>query len=357
MNEGTKEGRVRRLVLTMAALVIIIAGIRVASPILVPFLLSAFLAILCGGPLSWLRRKGVPKVFALFIVIAALTSLGLVLAVLVGTSVEDFSRSLPAYQSRLNEQKAAVLEWAARFGIEVSDRGLLDAFDPGAVMKLVARLLAGLGGALTNAFLILLTVTFVLLEAASFPKKLRAAMGDPDRTFGMIDRFLSSVQRYMAIKSATSLATGVAVAVWLAILGIDYPVLWGLLAFLLNYIPNIGSILAAVPAVLLAMLQLGAGPALLAAFGYLVVNIVIGSVIEPRVMGRGLGLSTLVVFLSLVFWGWMLGPVGMLLSVPLTMTLKIGLDSNEGTRGIAVFLGPETPAGNVSRTSEQDSER
>jgi predicted PurR-regulated permease PerM len=118
--------------------------------------------------------------------------------------------------------------------------------------------------------------------------------------------------------------------------------LWGLLALLLNYIPNIGSILASVPAILLALIQLGVGKAVIVLVGYLVINIIIGNVLEPKIMGRGLGLSTLVVFLSLVFWGWVFGPVGMLLSVPLTMTVKIALDSNEDTRWISTLLGSET---------------
>jgi len=150
------------------------------------------------------------------------------------------------------------------------------------------------------------------------------------------------VQRYMAIKTWMSLMTGCVVALWLYIIGVDYPLLWGLLAFLLNYVPNIGSIIAAVPAVLLALIQLGGGSAILAGAGYLVVNMAIGNFLEPRVMGKGLGLSTLVVFISLVFWGWVFGPVGMLLSVPLTMTIKIALDSNEETRWASVLLGSET---------------
>lgn len=343
MNEGAKRPRGAGILITAAAFVIIVAGMRAAAPILVSILLSSFISVICGPPLFWLRRKGVPNPLALVIVIAAVIAGGMILAVLVGTSLDDFSRELPVYQERIKEQAAAQLAWFRRLGIDVSNRGLLKAFDPGAVMNMVARILTGLGGALTNAFLILLTVIFILLEASSFPGKLRATMADPNRSFKTIDTFLDTVQRYMAIKTIVSLATGITIAAWLAILGVDYPLLWGTLAFLLNYVPNIGSILAAVPAVLLALLQLGAGPALLAASGYLVVNVLIGNVIEPRIMGRGLGLSTLVVFLSLVFWGWVLGPVGMLLSVPLTMTLKIAFGSNEDTRWIAVLLGPEVP--------------
>ncbi len=155
----------------------------------------------------------------------------------------------------------------------------------------------------TNGFLIILTVIFILLETSGFPQKLKGSLRDPEKTFWYFERFIQSVQRYMAIKTWISLGTGVVIALWLTIIGVDYPVLWGLLAFLLNYIPNIGSILAAIPAVLLALIQLGIVSSVLTAIGYLVVNIVFGNIVEPRVMGRGLGLSTLIVFLSLIFWG------------------------------------------------------
>ena len=120
------------------------------------------------------------------------------------------------------------------------------------------------------------------------------------------------------------------------LIGVDYHVLWGLLAFLLNFIPTFGSILAAVPPVLLAIVQLGFGEALMTAALYVAVNVIVGSILEPRFMGKGLDLSSLVVFLSLVFWGWILGPVGMLLSVPLTIMLKIALESSPDTHWAAV---------------------
>jgi predicted PurR-regulated permease PerM len=181
----------------------------------------------------------------------------------------------------------------------------------------------------------------ILLEVSAISAKIRAAFRDPERQFARLDRITENVRRYLAVKTLFSLVTGVAVAVWLGILGVDYALLWGLLAFLLNYIPNIGSIIAAVPALILAFLQMGFGGALITAIGYLLVNVVMGNFIEPRVMGARVGLSTLVVFLSLVFWGWVLGPVGMLLSVPLTMILKIVLEETEETRWIAVLLGPK----------------
>jgi len=289
--------------------------------------------------LFWLQRKRIPTGIALLIVISAVIAIVFGVGVLIGTSLEDFTRSIPAYRERLEEITTTVLSWISRFGIELPEGQVREQFDPGAAMELVAKLLAGLGGVLKNTLLILLTVIFILLEASGVPKKLRAAFG-PDASFKHFEGFRENFNRYLVIKTSISLLTGFTIAVWLVILGVDYPFLWGVVAFLLNYVPTIGSIIAAIPTVLLAAVQLGWVPSMLVAAGYGVVNILYGSVMEPRFMGRGVGLSTLVVFLSLVFWGWILGPVGMLLSVPLTMTAKIALDSDEKTRWMAVLLGP-----------------
>jgi predicted PurR-regulated permease PerM len=337
-----------RLLLTGAAFVVVVAGMRAASELLVPLLLAAFIAIISAPPLFWLKRKGVPNPIAIFIVIAVAIFLGLGVGALVGSSFDDFVNNLPHYQERIRELFGGVPEWFGEIGIDVGGRGAMEAFDPGAAMKLASGILTGLSGALTNGFLIAITVIFILLEASSFPIKLSSCLKDPETSLPYFERFTRDVQRYMAIKTWMSLLTGCVIALWLFVIGVDYPLLWGLLAFLLNYVPNIGSIIAAVPAVLLALVQLGTGSALLTGLGYLVVNMSVGNLLEPRVMGRGLGLSTLVVFLSLVFWGWVFGPVGMLLSVPLTMTIKIALDSSEETQWISVLLGSETEPAAIS---------
>jgi predicted PurR-regulated permease PerM len=233
-------------------------------------------------------------------------------------------------------------------GVQVPADTLSSYFNVSAVMRIAAGMLTGIGNLLTNGFMIILTVIFILLEVLSFPPKFQAALPDPDSQMGQLRSLLKSINRYMGLKTLTSLATGICIAVWLAILGVDFPLLWGLLAFLLNYVPSIGSIIAAIPAVLLALIQLGWGSSALVAIGYVVVNNVIGTVLEPRIMGRGVGLSALVVFVSLVFWGWVLGPVGMFLSVPLTMIVKLILQYNQRTRWIAILLGSETPEGEES---------
>jgi predicted PurR-regulated permease PerM len=207
-------------------------------------------------------------------------------------------------------------------------------------MKYAGLLFNELSTLLANGFLVLLLVVFISLEADGLPAKLRAVYGADCKQIRQLQKFNAGVKHYMSIKTMVSLVTGGLVSVCLLVIGVEYPFMWGMLAFAFNFIPNIGSIIAAVPPVLLAMVQLGPGSSLAVAVCYLVINMVMGNVVEPRVMGKGLGLSTLVVFLSLLFWGWLLGPIGMFLSVVLTMKLKILLDSNEDTQWLALLLGP-----------------
>jgi predicted PurR-regulated permease PerM len=334
-----RESPCGNLPLTLASLVIVVAGMKAAAPLLVPFLLAVFVAIISTPLLFWLERRGLSPTLATAGVVLGLLLLALILSLVLGSSMQDFARDLPGYQQRLQEYVAGLVAALADFGIAVPGGEWMNYLNPGAAIGLVGDVFRGLGGLLANAFLIFLTVTFILAEASTLPEKMRAALRDPEATLASFTGFMENVHRYLAIKTATSAATGLLVWLWLWIIGVDYPVLWGLLAFMLNYVPNIGSIIAAVPAVLLALVQAGPGVAGLAAIGYLVINTGIGSVVEPRFMGRGLGLSSLVVFLSLVFWGWVLGTVGMFLSVPLTMLVKIALDSREETRWIAVLLG------------------
>jgi AI-2 transport protein TqsA len=341
MQNNHKRSSGVNFLFSAGAFVIVVAGMRSAESLLVPFLIAVFVAVICMPSLSWMQKKGIPAALAILIVVVGITLVGTAVTVLVGTSLDDFSRDLPVYQANLQAKAQMFITWFQQTGVTVPEEKVLDMLNPGAAMNLAAKLLTKLGSVFTNAFLILLTVIFILLEASSLSSKLRTISRKSGTSSSHFDSFIQNINRYMAIKTATSLLTGLCVGIWLAILGVNYPLLWGLLAFLLNYVPNIGSIIAAVPAVLLALVQFGIMKSLVAGAGYMVFNIVIGSIIEPRVMGRGLGLSTLVVFLSLVFWGWVLGPVGMLLSVPLTMTVKIALDSSEDTKWIGVLLGSE----------------
>ncbi|MCH9672516.1 MAG: AI-2E family transporter [Gammaproteobacteria bacterium] len=332
--------------MTLAAFIIVVAGMKLAQSIIVPFLLAIFVSIVSAPPLFWFEDRGVPRWIGLILVVAGIVIAAIGLTALVGSSINDFSRDVPIYKERVNQQFGGLVEWVrgTGFALPLTQQEILAYVNPSRILQLAGDVFNGFGGVLTNAFLIFLTAIFILFETASFPIKLHAIMDDPEKSLGQWRQFSENLRRYLAIKSLASLGTGAFICICLWLIGVDYPVLWGMLAFLLNYVPNIGSIIAAVPAVILAFIQLGPVPALWATGAYAVVNIVFGNIIEPRFMGRGLGLSTLVVFLSLVFWGWILGPVGMFLSVPLTMTAKIALDSNAETRWIAILLGPDRAA-------------
>ncbi|MDQ6992894.1 MAG: AI-2E family transporter [Mariprofundus sp.] len=328
------------VLITGAAFVVVVAGMQAAASLLVPFLLAAFIAIICLPPVYSLHARGVSTGFAVLIIGLALVLTGILIAAFVSSSVADFSGNLPNYQARLQLQTDGLIAWLAGFGLQLDSQLIRDNLSPSAAMGMAGKLLAGLGNALANTFLIVLTVIFLLLEASALPHKW-AIMGEHAPSGDHFRRFISSVNSYLAIKGWVSLATGAIITIWLAILGVDYPLLWGLVAFLFNFVPNIGSIIAAIPAVLLALIQLGPATALAAGLGYVAVNIIMGNVIEPRYLGRGVGLSTLVVFLSLVFWGWILGPVGMLLSVPLTMIVKLALEAGDDTHWLGILLGPD----------------
>ena len=345
-----------RVLVIVAALVIIIGGINQAQSVLVSFLVAVFLAVIGTPPVLWLERKRIPSVVAVLLVVAGMVAILLIIGAVVGASLNSFYAELPVYQARLEEQVSIFQSFLATKGIRGMDKILRGYVNPGAVMSLTAHMLAELGLALSNMVLILLTVAFILFEASSFPIKLRAVLGHSQQTFPQVTRFVGDITRYVVIKTLISLATGILIAIWLSILGVDFPVLWGFLAFLLNYVPKVGSMVAAVPAVLLALIQLGMGHAALAAAGYMAVNFMLDDVIQPRFMGRSLGLSTLVIFISLIFWGSLLGPIGMLLCIPLTMTLKFACESSEETRWIAVLLGREPSAENIPPMSNKDAE-
>lgn len=344
-----------RYLVVAAAFVIVVAGMRAAEQLLVPFLLSLFIAVISSPPLVWLKSRGVPTGIAILIIMGVIVGAGVLVGTVVGSSIASFRQDLPHYQARLTALSHVFFSQLQPLGIDMDLTQLRESLNPATALALAGTTLSSFGNMMTNAFLIILTVVFILAEEMRFADKLRQANPDCDNTLRAIKRFTQSVNRYMALKTALSLLTGLIIMAWLWVQGVDYFVLWGLLAFLLNFVPTLGSILAAIPAVLLSLVQLGVGDALITALGFVLVNVVIGNFLEPRIMGRGLDLSPLVVFLSLVFWGWVLGPIGMLLSVPLTMTVKIAAESFEDTRWLGVLLGSGKSAQTAMRQTEASS--
>ncbi len=343
ITEQNSSQRGMRFLISAAALVLIIWGMNQAQLVLSVVLVSGFLAVIGTPPVRWLVTKRVPPAAAVLIVMAGFILILLIVGVLLGLSVRSILASLPLFQDRLLQLALGLKRFMAGFGLAIDAKALLGYVDQDAMVVLGAGALAKLNSLLSGAVLILLTVSFILFEAATFKGKLRAALGDPKAVFPEFHKFVDDVKHFVIIQTGVSLIAGIYAGVWLAVLGVDFAVLFGLLAFVLNYVPNIGSVIAIIPAVLLAFIHFGPGRAGLVLLGYIPVTFIIGNVLQPRLMGKKLELSTLVVFLSLLFWGSLLGVIGMVLCVPFTMALKFGLERSDNTRWIAVLLerGPD----------------
>lgn len=327
-----------KLVIMLGMLVIILAGIRLAADIIVPFILALFIAVVLNPVVQRLVRWRVPRALAISLLVGTIVLVAVLLLAYLGTSLNELARTLPQYRSWLVVPLQNLEPWLERAGIGITVDELIKYIDPNAAMSLVSRLLSQLSSAMSSIFLLLLTVVFMLLEVPQLPAKMQQLMARPAEGMGAIQRALDSVSRYLVLKTAISLVTGLVIWGMLVLMEVRFAFIWGLLAFALNYIPNIGSVLAAIPPIAQVLVFGGFYDALVVLAGYLLINLIFGNILDPRLMGRGLGLSTLVVFLSLIFWGWLLGLVGMLLSVPLTIIVKIALEQTQGGKSIAILL-------------------
>jgi AI-2 transport protein TqsA len=321
-----------------ASLVIVIAGLRLAAGIIVPFLIAVFVAVISLPLQNWLRARKAPGALAVVLTLTADILILVAFGFLVGGAVQGFANQIGTYQERLNAVLQSLDNVLQPLGLHISGDALIQFLKENVLSIFKDAVLRG-ATLLSNIVLIFLTILFVLFEAAGFPAKFEMAMGRSMGNFGRMDKIKGDIQQYLLVKTMISLATGLLVGITLALIGLDFPVLWGLLAFLLNYIPSLGSIIAAVPPIFLSIIQFGSGRVIGVIAVFVVVNVLLGNLVEPHLMGRRLGLSALVVFVSLAFWGWVWGPVGMILSVPLTMIIKIMLENSQNLRWIAVLMG------------------
>ena len=344
MTQDTARRRGLGPVLTAAAVVVVVAGLKAAAPLLGPLLLALFLATLSLPLLRWLLAHSVRPWLAVpatvLANIALLTAFGFALT----GALNGFTKVAPVYLEQLYGMINSGLEGLRERGIDVAARFAGAQIDPGQIVDLAGGILrrsvARVASAVSFITVVVVALIFLLSEMVNFPAKLIRVTGRDAAASRYFIRISRDFQRYLGVKTVVSLATGLVVGLWVWLLGVDFPLLWGLLAFLLNYIPFLGSIVAAVPTVLLTLVQLGSGRALLVALGYLAVNVLVGNLLEPHLMGRRFGLSPLVVFVALVFWAWVLGPLGMILAVPMSMALKIALDYSERWRWLALLVEP-----------------
>ncbi len=331
-----------RFVILVAGGIIIISAIAASASFLVPILLALIFAVLFWPVLVMLQKRGMSSGAALGVVLLGVVVVGILFVLIMAVAMAGFADSIPFYQERLTEQLQTLGQTLQGWGMEPGQLSALSEDRTINIGTILSYVISGVSQLFSYAFIIFFYVIFMLVEATTFQGKIKSAFKDNKHAYGYFAEVMNSMQYYLVIKTRINVVTGLFVGAALWAVGLDFAVLWGFLAFLLNYVPNFGSIIAAIPAVMLAFVQFGVGWQLWVIIGiYLGINLLVGYWLEPKMMGQGLGLSALVVLIAVIFWGWILGPVGLILSVPITVALKIFMASYDGSRWLAVMLGSE----------------
>ncbi len=351
-----------RLLLIAASAVIVLAGMRAAAPVIGPVLIALLITIAWSPGSRWLRKRGLPPTLAALTgIVLGVAALAL-LALLVWSSLAQLQDKLPEYQARVETLRDSVTSLLARLPFDSSRLLSTDALQPGAIVGRAMSVAGGITSTAGNFGILILIMAFMMIEAVRYPQKLYNAtqlqperrkaddsntanntannVSDEDETEPVsgLDGFVASMRSYVVITSIFGLVAGVANTLLLYALGVDFAILWGVLSFLLSFLPNIGFVLALVPPTLLALLQFGVGRAAMVVVGFTIINAVLDNVVKPRFMGESLDLSPAVIVLSLVFWSWLLGPVGALMAVPLSIAVKYLFESYDDVRWLALLM-------------------
>ena len=317
-----------------AAFVIICAGLSAASSVMVPFLLAIFISVAVLPLMRILVLWRVPRGLAILFLVAIFGSILWLLGGVLSNTISSLLTDLPMYRAKFEGVMNEGLAWLKSRGVNTNANNLI-ASNVERIFSSATGILKSTSEIVTKSFLVLLLVIFMLFEAPIFASKFTSFGGSAS---SVVSNFARNLTHYIAIKTVSSIATAAILAPALIYFNVPYISLWLLLAFALNYIPTVGSIIAAIPAILMCLLVNEPSSAVYLAIFYVIINIAIGNFIEPRFLGSGLGISTLVVVLSLIFWGFLLGVGGAFLAVPLTMSIKLALSENKQMRYIAVLL-------------------
>jgi AI-2 transport protein TqsA len=334
-----------RVMLFLAATVVVLVGMRLGSPILSPILFAVVLSLLFSPIYSWLRRHRVPTPLALVLMLAGLTVLFGGIFLLLGVSITRFSGDIGSYTGQLNGQLANFQQLAKSLGLSNVD--IRDAVKPSALTGAIGAVLGGLADFLSDIFLILLITLFLLAEGPAMMSRLRASAGADHPQLKSMMTFGHSVVRQLGLRAIVNLFTAAGVVILLWVLGVDYPLMWGILAFFLSFIPWIGLPIAVAPAVVLALAEYGLDRALLVIAGVVVINVLAENLLSPMLMGRGLSLSPTVLFVGFIFWAWLLGGPGAFLAAPLTIFVALIFQTFPETRWIASLMVVGAPDADV----------
>jgi predicted PurR-regulated permease PerM len=332
------EEKIRNYFFYLACIVVIIAGVKIASEIVIVLFLAIFISSIISTLIKILDKRHIPKLISYLLVLGVFTLISLLLAYIVNISLKDFITNLPTYEEKLQQTIVNIISLAENYGYSIDKKTILDTLNLNSFFGITTNLIGSIGTFLSKFLLIIIGIGFILAESKSFEKKLKILFRKESDKIEHFNLFSNNIQKYFLVKTATSFLTGFLVAITLIFFDISYPILWGVIAMLFNFIPVVGSIIAAIPAILLSFLTSDLNTTLILIVLYLAINIFISNIIEPKFMGKELGLSPLVIFFSLILWGWVLGIVGMFLAVPITMTLKIAFDSNKTTKWISLLM-------------------
>jgi predicted PurR-regulated permease PerM len=356
--DRTEQNPGARFLFILACLVVVVYGLKYAAPVLLPSALAVFLAVLSLPVMIFLQHRRFPAPLAIGVtVLVVVGAFGLVI-LLASQSMSELQARLPRYAVRLQDlQEQWIQGLESTTGLPLGSYVSTNLINPAAVVDLVGSAVGRIAQFVSTTFLVFLIMIFMLGEATVFPAKIRYVFGDDVADEDRLAKVVAEVQTYLGIKTVVSLATGLLLGAWCYVMDLDFPILLGLVAFVLNYVPTVGSIIAGVPAVLFSLILHGTlTHALVVTGGYVVVNTVFGNILEPNLMGRRLGLSTLVVILSLLFWGWAWGPLGALLSVPLTVVVKIWLENTQDLRWVAILLDKAPPKAALASPAGADDD-
>ncbi|GGD45255.1 membrane protein [Malaciobacter pacificus] len=322
----------------LATSIVIIAGLKIASEILVILFLAIFIASILSSLLTFLKNKNIPIFFAYIVSLSILILLSLLLAYVINISLKDFIENLPSYETRINELIVDSIIYIEQTGYKVNKDEILQALNFSSFVGFTTNIIGSIGTFLSKFVLVIIGVAFILAEAKSIQTKLKIIFQNNAQKLQHVNLFSKNIQKYFLVKTFTSFLTGFIITLILMYFNVDYPILWGVIAALFNFVPVVGSIIASVPAIVLALMNLDINSTIYITVLYVIINISISNILEPKLMGKELGLSPLVIFFSLILWGWILGIVGMFLAVPITMTLKIAFDSNSETKWIGIMM-------------------
>ncbi len=326
------------LLLALAGVVVIIYGMRYAASILNPILLALFLVMGISPFIHWLRRKGLPPWATLAVVLVLFVVILLLFLAIAAGSLTQLDDKLPVYKENLSEMTADIQAWFADQGIDIS--GLTSGTaDPDNAIEFSGTLIKGAINALTNIGLMIFIVLFMIGEVFSFPRKLTDKVKLSPNFRRSLDNFGETTRGYLFTKAWLAAIMTVIVAIIYYVFGTDFALLWALLFFVMSFVPNIGFILAVIPPFMVTLLESGFWTAVVVLLLTIIFNTIVDSLMGPHFMSRSVGLSALMCFLSLIIWGWVLGGVGALISVPMTLMVKLlFFDSYDSTRPISEFM-------------------